>query len=177
MRRVSAVAFALPATLCLVAAAGGAPAADCSDCAGHEYWPRVDGVLKKAHGGGITYHGTSRSDELLGGHGSDTLRGGGASDILWGDSHPSDQPASQTDVIDGGDGTDFIYGSHGTNTIDAGAGNDVISVHFGRGRVDCGPGRDIYHVARSRRARYTFRHCEKADYRPEAVRGPMKPLH
>ena len=80
-------------------------------------------------------------------------------------------------MIYGGDGTDFIYGSHGHNTIYAGAGNDVISVHYGRGVVDCGPGRDIYHVARSRRKKYRFRNCEKVDYRPESVRGgPLKPL-
>jgi Ca2+-binding RTX toxin-like protein len=180
MRRCRSVAIAVPATLCLaaVAAASHAPGGGCSDCAGHRYWPTIDGVFKKAKGGGVTYAGTSRSDELLGRHGSDTLRGGAASDILWGDWDPRGQPAAQRDVIDGGDGTDFIYGSHGRNTIDAGAGNDVVSVHYGRGLVDCGPGRDIYHVARSRRRSYRFRHCEKVDYRPEQVRGgPMKPLH
>ena len=179
MSRLRALAVALPAALCLAVAAGAthAPGGGCSDCAGHRYWPKVDGVFKKANGGGVTYTGTSRSDELLGRHGSDTLRGGAGSDILWGDWDPKNQPAAQKDVIDGGDGTDFIYGSHGRNTIDAGAGNDVISVHYGRGSVDCGAGRDIYHVARSRRKAYRFRNCEKVEYRPESVRGgPMKPL-
>jgi len=179
MSRLRVLAATLPATLCLAAGAGAshAPGGGCSDCAGHRYWPTVDGVFKKANGGGVTYTGTSRSDELLGRHGSDTLRGGAGSDILWGDWDPKNQPDSQKDVIDGGDGTDFIYGSHGRSTIDAGAGNDVISVHYGRGSVDCGPGRDIYHVARSRRKGYRFRNCEKVEYRPESVRGgPMKPL-
>lgn len=179
MNRLRCIAIALPVTLCVAAAAGAShvPGGGCSDCADHKYWPKIDGIFKKAGSGAVTYTGTARSDELLGHHGSDTLSGGAANDILWGDWDPKGQPASQKDVIDGGDGTDFIYGSHGRNTIRAGAGNDVISVHYGRGSVDCGPGRDIYHVARSRRKGYKFRNCEKVDYRPEAVRGgPMKPL-
>ena len=147
-------------------------------CTSHKYWPTIDGIFKIHDGAGpVTYTGTSRSDELLGHHGSDTLSGGEGSDILWGDYDPKGQPAGQHDRIDGGAGTDFIFGSHGRNTIDAGAGNDVISVHYGRGVVNCGPGRDIYHVARSRKRGYKFRNCEKVDYRPESVRGgPMKPL-
>lgn len=170
----------LTATLGLAgaAAASHAPGGGCSDCASHKYWPTVDGVFKQQDGdGGVRYNGTSRSDELLGHHGSDTLRGREGSDILWGDWDPKNQPQTQKDTIYGAGGTDFIYGSHGRNTIYAGAGNDVISVHYGRGMVDCGPGRDIYHVARSRKKAYRFRNCEKVDYRPESVRGgPLKPL-
>ena len=169
---------ALPASLVLAASAGAShvPGGGCTDCASHQYWPTINGVFKKAVGAGVTYKGTSRSDELLGHHGSDTLRGGDAADILWGDWDPSGQPSTQTDTIDGGDGTDFIYGSHGTNRIDAGPGNDVISIHYGRGTLDCGRGRDIYHVARTRRAQYKIRNCEKVDYRPESQRGALKPL-
>lgn len=168
-----AVAAALLACLGGAAVASGKSSGKTS----HKYWPKIDGRLKKAGDGNVRYTGTSRSDELLGHHGSDTLRGGDGSDVLWGDWDPSGQPTTQKDVIYGGNGTDFIYGSHGYNTIYAGNGNDVISVHYGRGRVDCGPGRDIYHVARSRKRQYTFIHCEKVDYRPESVRGgPLKPL-
>jgi Ca2+-binding RTX toxin-like protein len=163
------------AAACLVAAAGAS--AQTGGKTGHQYWPTIDGLLKKADAGNVKYVGTSRSDELLGHHGSDDLRGGDANDVLWGDWDPAGQPTTQKDVIYGGNGTDFIYGSHGTNEIYAGNGNDVISVHYGRGRVDCGPGRDIYHVARSRKSKYKFLHCEKVDYRPESVRGgPLKPL-
>jgi hypothetical protein len=160
---------------CLVAAAGAS--AQTGGKTSHIYWPKIDGLLKKAADGDVKYVGTSRSDELLGHHGSDDLRGGDGSDVLWGDWDPADQPATQKDVIYGGNGTDFIYGSHGYSEIYAGNGNDVISVHYGRGRVDCGPGRDIYHVARSRKSKYKFINCEKVDYRPESVRGgPLKPL-
>lgn len=179
MTRSRTIAAALGTLLCSAAAAGAShvPGGGCTDCASHKYWPTIDGVLKKAGSGAVTYRGTSRSDELLGHHGSDTLTGRDGSDVLWGDWDPSGQPSTQRDLIYGGNGTDFIYGSHGRNTIYAGVGNDVISVHYGRGLVDCGPGRDIYHVARSRRKGYRFRNCEKVDYRPEAVRGgPLKPL-
>ena len=160
---------------CLAGAAGAG--AQTGGKTSHKYWPTIDGLLRKAAGGDVKYVGTSRSDELLGHHGSDDLRGGDANDVLWGDWDPAGQPTTQKDVIYGGNGTDFIYGSHGTNEIYAGNGNDVISVHYGRGRVDCGPGRDIYHVARSRKSKYKFLHCEKVDYRPESQRGgPLKPL-
>jgi Ca2+-binding RTX toxin-like protein len=165
------------ALLAIAAIGAGYATAACSNCSDHKYWPKINGLFKKKNGNeSVTYTGTSRSDELLGHHGSDTVSGGGGSDVLWGDWDPSNQPATQTDTIDGGDGTDFIYGSHGTNKIDAGAGNDVISIHYGRGTLDCGPGRDIYHVARSRKAKYKIRNCEKVDYRPESQRGALKPL-
>jgi Ca2+-binding RTX toxin-like protein len=174
MTRARTIAGAALIAGCLAAGASGASGAGKTS---HAYWPQRDGVLRKAHDGDVTYAGTNRNDELLGHHGSDVLRGSGGSDVLWGDWDPAGQPTTQKDVIYGADGTDFIYGSHGTNEIYAGNGNDVISVHYGRGRVDCGPGRDIYHVARSRKAKYRFLHCEKVDYRPESVRGgPLKPL-
>jgi Ca2+-binding RTX toxin-like protein len=162
---VLAVAVAACALSAALATAG------CTSCANHDYWPRINGRHRQAHSHGAKLYGTNRNDELLGRHGSDTLIGRGGSDVLWGDWDPSGQPTSQHDVIYGGAGTDFIYGSHGHNTIYAGPGNDVISVHYGYGLVDCGPGRDIYHVARSRRHLYTFRHCEKVDYRSERQRG------
>ena len=175
MRRPRMIPATALVAACLVAAAGAS--AQTGGKTSHQYWPTIDGLLKKAHEGDVKYVGTSRSDELLGHHGSDALRGGDGIDVLWGDWDPAGQPTTQKDVIYGGNATDFIYGSHGYNDIHAGNGNDVIIVHYGRGRVDCGPGRDIYHVARSRRSKYRFLHCEKVDYRPESVRGgPIKPL-
>jgi len=154
------------------------PGQPCTNCASHAFWPTIHGVLRKAHFNSTTFHGTRRSDELLGHHGSDRLFGRGRSDVLWGDWQGGvSQPTNQIDHIFGGGGNDFIYGSHGRNVIHAGAGNDAISVHFGRGFVDCGPGRDIYHVAKSRRRGYKFRHCERVEYRSEAARGGgLKPL-
>ena len=160
------------------AVANHIPGAPCNDCASHEPWPTIHGVIKKAdEGRSSRLVGAARSDELLGHHGSDTLTGRGRSDILWGDHDGTGQPSSQRDVIYGGSGNDFIYGSHGRNVIYGGRGNDAISVHYGRGRVDCGPGRDVYHVARTRKKGYRFVNCEKVDYRTERQRGGgLKPL-
>jgi Ca2+-binding RTX toxin-like protein len=175
-RLAAAVALVLGVLASLTLFDGLAQSA-CQVCADHKEWPRIDGRHRQAHGGSKSYVGTAKNDELLGHHGSDTLSGRDGSDVLWGDWDPKGQSEGQHDTIFGGDGSDFIYGSHGTNTIYAGAGNDVVSVHYGRGLVDCGPGRDIYHVARSRKKLYRFRHCEKVDYRPEKVRGGgLKPL-
>jgi hypothetical protein len=165
-------------TVLPAASANHIPGHPCSNCASHDLWPTIHGKIKKATGGRSAHFiGTRRSDELLGHHGSDFLSGRARSDILWGDHDPAGQPESQHDVIYGGGGNDFIYGSHGRNVVHAGRGNDAISVHYGRGVVDCGPGRDIYHVARSRKKGYRFKNCEKVDYRPEKQRGGgLKPL-
>ena len=152
------------------------PGQPCSGCASHANWPRIDGKIRKANHRPRRLRGTRRSDQLMGHHGSDVLLGRGSSDVLWADWDGVGQPTSQSDVVYGGDGNDFIYGSHGHNEIHAGPGNDAISVHYGRGLVDCGPGRDIYHVARTRRRAYRFRNCEKVDYRPESQRGGLRPL-
>jgi RTX calcium-binding nonapeptide repeat (4 copies) len=176
LKRTLIAAISTGTTVAALLGAGYATAG-CTNCADHKYWPRIDGVFKKQSGNGpVTYTGTSRSDELLGHHGSDTLRGRDGSDVLWGDWDPKGQPSTQTDTIYGAGGTDFIYGSHGRNVILAGAGNDVVSIHYGRGSLDCGPGRDIYHVARTRKKGYKIRNCEKVDYRPESQRGALKPL-
>ena len=180
LRSLLALAVACAALLGLagVAVASHIPGRPCTGCASHGYWPTIDGVIMKAQLRSADFTGTERSDELLGHHGSDVLRGRGRSDVLWGDWDGRNQPSAQHDRIWGGSGSDFIYGSHGRNTIYGGTGNDAISVHYGRGLVDCGPGRDIYHVARSRKHRYTFRNCEKVDLRSEAQRGGrgLKPL-
>ncbi len=146
--------------------------------ADHSAWPTINGSFKKAKNGqSKTYKGTSRNDKLLGHHGSDTIYGKAGSDVLWADWDGKNQPSSQRDYISGGEGTDFIYASHGRNTLLGGPGNDVITAHYGHGTIDCGPGRDIYHVPKSRIKAYKVRNCEKVDRRSERQRGGgLKPL-
>ena len=171
-------ALVLLVLLSILPAASAGVSGPCTGCASHKEWPTVNGVVRKANGGRPAHFiGSRRSDELLGHHGSDVLSGRGRSDILWGDHDGQGQPSSQVDLIYGGGGDDFIYGSHGRNVIYGGKGNDAISVHYGRGFVDCGPGRDIYHVAKTRKKGYRFKNCEKVDYRSESQRGGgLRPL-
>jgi hypothetical protein len=78
---------------------------------------------------------------LLGGGGDDTIYGGNDGDVIWGDSHPGNQPTSQRDYLHGGEGEDWIYASYGENTIWTGAGNDHVALVYGHGTVYCnGPG-------------------------------------
>src|SRR5215212_6446266 len=116
VRALFVPSLVLPALLSVIPAASA-----CTNCADHRQWPTVHGKFRKANGGrSAHYVGTRRSDELLGHHGSDVLSGRGRSDILWGDHDPAGQPTSQQDLIYGGSGDDFIYGSHGRNVIHAG---------------------------------------------------------
>jgi hypothetical protein len=131
----------------------------------HDGWPPRTGTLKIAPNSDTHYVGTSRNDELLGGHGSDRLDGAGGDDVLWGDKNPSGQPESQHDTILGGAGSDFLYASHGRNTIRAGEGNDYVKAHWGRGSIDCGPGRDQLYVSHRAKPHYVIRHCETVSFK------------
>lgn len=148
-------------------------------CAGHEFWPTIDKRnIQIAHGGGVTFRGAQdESSELLGFHGSDTLYGGNKADVLWGDYIGDGQPSTQVDKLYAGPGNDFLYSSHGRNTLDAGPGNDAIKARYGSGTVNCGSGRDIVYVPRSRKSHWTFKGCEKFEYRSESVIGHgLEPL-
>jgi hypothetical protein len=80
-------------------------------------------------------------NHLLGGDGNDTIWAGNRGDVIWGDSHPGNQPESQRDFLHGGPGEDWIYASHGFNEIWTGAGNDHVALVYGHGTVHCnGPG-------------------------------------
>jgi Ca2+-binding RTX toxin-like protein len=152
--------LALVATLLLCAAAVAKTS--------HEGWPKIDGVLwHNTANKNTTKHGSTRSDELLGGHGNDQLYGEGAADVLWGDASPSGQPSKQFDHLYGGDGNDFIYASHGENTIDAGAGNDYVKAHYGRGKIDCGSGKDILYISHSAQPKYKITHCDTISHKSE----------
>jgi Ca2+-binding RTX toxin-like protein len=157
---------ALRRTPLAVLAACLVPAGAADAQTSHEGWPQIDGVLKinKDDGDG-TVHGTSKSDELLGGHDSDTLYGHDRADVLWGDYKPSGQGTAQFDHLYGGAGSEFIYASHGRNAILAGSGNDTIHGHFGRGSIDCGAGRDTLFVSHRSKPGYKIRHCERISFK------------
>jgi Ca2+-binding RTX toxin-like protein len=149
-------------TALLCAAAATLAVADTS----HEGWPKIDGKLimhKRDQSGPI--RGTSKSDELLGGHGNDDIWGRTSADVLWGDYKPGGQPASQVDHLHGGAGNDFIYASHGKNIIDAGSGNDTIHAHYGHGSIDCGGGTDVLFISHRARKVYSVRGCETLSYK------------
>jgi len=149
-----------PFALVLAAVTAGAASAQT-----HVGWPQINGVLKiNRYDANKTTRGTSRSDELLGGHGNDVIFGRGAADVIWGDYKPSGQPTSQVDHLNGGAGADFIYASHGENVIAAGSGNDTVHTHYGRGSIDCGAGTDTLFISHRARPGYTIRHCEHISY-------------
>lgn len=103
--------------------------------------------------------------ELLGGHGNDKLTAGAYGDVLWGDYKPSGQPSTQHDEINGGDGADVIYASHGENRITAGGGDDYVKAHYGHGVIDCGGGSDTLYVSRDAQKGYKISHCEHVSHK------------
>jgi Ca2+-binding RTX toxin-like protein len=154
------------AALTVLALLGAAPVA--AGKTSHKGWPKINGLFRiDRHDRGKTYHGSAKSDELLGGHGNNRLYGGPAADVLWGDYKPCCWPAHQSDRIFGGDGNDFIYASHSFNHIEGGRGDDKIHAKFGFGSIDCGEGNDIAFVSHSSKRRYKFSGCETVTFRRE----------
>ena len=127
----------------------------------HKGWPSVTGLLWIAQTAGArTYEGTDDNDELLSHHASDTINGGAGKDIIWGDFDPGVNPTSQHDTLNGDDGADYIYTSHGTNTVHGGAGNDFIYAYYGHGTIDCGAGHQDRVKIRLGTGQYKVKNCE-----------------
>jgi Ca2+-binding RTX toxin-like protein len=132
----------------------------------HAGWPPITGRLKMhKRDQSAPMRGTSRNDELLGGHGSDRISGRRGHDVIWGDYKPGGQPVTQYDQLSGASGNDFIYASHGTNSIAGGAGDDTIHAHFGRGTIDCGSGTDTVFVSRRGGSGWRLRGCERISHK------------
>lgn len=126
----------LAATFALVWAATAWGMAD------HSGWPAIGHHKGHPHNeSGIMRGWLGVHNELLGGGGNDTIWAGARGDVIWGDSHPGNQPTGQVDRLHGGSGNDWLYSSHGYNHIWTGAGADHVALVYGKGIVDCdGPG-------------------------------------
>lgn len=106
--------------------------------ASHEGWPEVE--YHRGHPrneSGVLRGKLDEHNELLGGDGNDAIYAGNEGDVIWGDSHPGDQPTSQRDYLHGGAGEDWLYSSHGYNIIWTGAGDDHVALVYGYGTVYC----------------------------------------
>jgi hypothetical protein len=137
----------------------GAKAPGGGEKVSHKGWPAITGIYWQVEDGHNSKHsGTPDNDELLGHHGTDTISGLAGKDVIWGDWEPNN-PSSQTDVMYGGDGNDFIYPSHGLNRMFGGRGNDRIIAFYGHGTIDCGPGKSDYAQTRENGA-YKVKNCE-----------------
>jgi hypothetical protein len=135
LRAIASACLALAA--CLGAASGTA-----LGMADHSGWPRT--THHQGHPrneSGVMRGLPNAHNMLLGGAGDDTIWAGDEGDVIWGDSHPVDNPESQRDYLHGGPGEDWLYASHGYNVIWTGAGNDHVALVYGYGTVYCdGPG-------------------------------------
>ena len=137
--RPSTLCLRLLALLCtaLLACAGAA-----LGMASHQGWPPIGRHVGHPHNeSGVMRGRDGVHNMLLGGDGNDTIWAGNEGDVIWGDSHPGNQPEGQRDLLHGGPGEDWLYSSHGYNLIWTGAGNDHVALVYGHGTVYCdGPG-------------------------------------
>ena len=90
-------------------------------------------------GGQIT--GTPKSDRLFGRAGADTLIGLAGNDELWGNHLPTGTDVG-TDVLDGGEGDDIVFGGRDRNLILGGPGNDQLENGIRTNAIYGGPGDD-----------------------------------
>jgi hypothetical protein len=138
LRQTRRLARLLAIFACAALACAGSAFAE----ANHTGWPPQE----HHEGHPNNESGVMRGEEgvhnyLLGGGGNDTIYAGNDGDVIWGDSHPGEQPTGQRDYLHGGEGEDWIYASYGESTIWTGAGNDHIALVYGHGTVYCnGPG-------------------------------------
>lgn len=119
--------------------------------------------------GNNTLKGLGGADILIGSTGNDKLYGGDGSDIIFGNGVLKDNLADITDetikskiqnldyikneeddkklvgrnIIDGGNGNDYIYGGYYNDTITGGNGNDYIRGGSGTDVIKGGNGNDI----------------------------------
>lgn len=106
--------------------------------ASHEGWPEIGHHEGHPNNESGVMRGLKHvHNMLLGGDGNDTIWAGEEGDVIWGDSHPGNQPSSQHDYLHGGPGEDWLYASHGFNEIWTGAGNDHVALVYGYGTVHC----------------------------------------
>ncbi|MHA3773988.1 hypothetical protein ACXR0O_20850 [Verrucomicrobiota bacterium sgz303538] len=87
--------------------------------------------------------GTELGDEFHGDSGADMFFGMGGNDRLFArQSFNSNPNEAAGDLLDGGEGDDFIGGAGGADTIFGGPGNDTIAGGYGADTIDAGPGND-----------------------------------
>ncbi|MDA7777639.1 hypothetical protein N8912_05395, partial [Rhodobacteraceae bacterium] len=105
--------------------------------------------------GDDTITGNIYRDLLVGGGGADTLTGAAGDDKLYGDGFSSigwfdasrlGSPVLRTyggdDIIDAGEGNDFVDGGAGDDTIDAGEGTNEVYGGLGNDTITAGAGAD-----------------------------------
>jgi RTX calcium-binding nonapeptide repeat (4 copies) len=132
MGRVVAVIVGLVSLACVASATA---------MTSHAGWPPDQHLVmdKGPAGGENTLVGENGvHNYLLGGYGDDTIYGGDAGDVIWGDYQPSGWPSSQTAVIHGGNGPNFIYANDTVNYVWTGTNPDtVVHAHEDSGVIHC----------------------------------------
>jgi hypothetical protein len=107
----------------------------------HAGWPADEHLIMDKGPAGRTNVLTgmaSRHNYLLGGYGDDTMNGGNAGDVIWGDYHPSGEPAHQVAIIHAGNGKNFIYSNDTVNYVFTGTNPaTVVHAHSGSGVIHC----------------------------------------
>jgi hypothetical protein len=162
-RRPRAALLAL--ALSVAAAAAAIPAVAMTSHAG---WPANQHLVMDRGPAGRQHVLVGRPhvhNYLLGGYGDDTIYGGEAGDVIWGDYHPTGWPSSQTAVIHGGNGKNYIYSNDTYNYVWTGTNPlTVVHAHEGAGIIHCENRHIVVYTSHHALPHYTLHGCRHISF-------------
>ena len=164
-RRRKIASLALSATVAVAALLCAAGAIAMTSHAG---WPADQHLVmdKGPAGRSNTLEGVpNKHNYLLGGYGNDTIIGGDVGDVIWGDYHPTGEPAHQTAVIHAGPGQNFIYANDTLNYVWTGTNpKTVVHAHEDGGIIHCENPDQVVYTSHHAKPHWKFEGCRHISF-------------
>ncbi len=156
---------ALIIALATLAAIAAAPAVAMTSHAG---WPPDQHLEMDKGPAGFSHTLVGKPGQhnyLLGGYGNDTIMGGDSGDVIWGDYHPTGEPAHQIAVIHAGNGKNFIYANDTVNFVWTGTNPaTVVHAHEDGGVIHCENPNQIVYTSHHAKPHWKFEGCPRISF-------------